>query len=181
MHTRTLQGARNSGANFQSRAEPCFHEMMHVHKAWIDDFVIHAASEQELFQELRNFLKNCREKNLKVSLPKSTFFAKELKWCGRIIDGEGVSLHPRRPLGLANVSKPEAELCKFVHCVTWMSTAIPDFTERIAQLRELLEEAQKLSGSRKKNSIKKYSETALGWGHKHTSEATPTVRKAVTP
>lgn len=50
-----------------------------------------------------------------------------------------------------------------------MSNAIPDFTERIAPLRTLLEEAYSRSGSRKKKSIQKYSVISLGWGSEHDS------------
>jgi len=169
MPTRTLQGGRNSGANFQSRVEPCFSAQRHALKAWLDDFALHAPTEEQLLRELQTFLTTCRNKNLKVSLPKSTFFSTTLKWCGRIIDADGVRLDPRRLAGLANVEKPEtgAELCEYVHCLTWMANAIPDFTERVAPLRTLLEEAHRRSGSRTKRSVQKYTVVSLGWGHEH--------------
>lgn len=165
MPIRTLQGSRNSGANFQSKVEPCFNNIRHTFKALLDDFALHAPNEAELLNVLRTFLQPCKVRNL-VSLKKSTFFSKELRWCGRVLDGEVVRLAPRRLSGLLNVAKPEkvTELCEYLHCVTWMFTAIPDFTEQVATLRTLLEEAHRPSGSRKKRSIQKYSVTSLGWG-----------------
>lgn len=44
MPTRTLQGARNSGANFQSRVEPRFADIRQSLRAWLDDFAVHAPS-----------------------------------------------------------------------------------------------------------------------------------------
>lgn len=157
MPTQTQQGARNSGAIFQSRVEPCFTVIRHELKAWLDDFAIQASTEDELLNALKTFLSICRKKNLKVSLKKSTFFDKELRWCGRIVGGDGVRLDPRRLSGLTNVlkSKTAAELCDYVHCLTWMSIALPDFSQQVAPLRALLEEAYTRSGARTKKSIRK--------------------------
>ncbi len=63
-----------------------------------------------------------------------------------------------------------------------MSPAIPDFTERIAPLRMLLEEAHRRSGSRKKRSIKKFSLLLLGRGPQHElafNDLQQTLRNAV--
>lgn len=51
MRTRALQGALNSGANFQSRVEPCFSRMRHALKAWLHD-----SSEEQLLEELSSLL-----------------------------------------------------------------------------------------------------------------------------
>lgn len=124
---------------------------------------------RELLEVLRTFLGICRDRNLKVSIPKSTFFSKELKWCGRVIDEHGVRIEPRRTSGLRDISKPEtaAEICEFIHCITWMSMTIPDYAEQVAPLRDLLEETHRLSGSRNMKSIQKNNVVTLGWGHKH--------------
>lgn len=169
MPTRTLQGAKNSVAKFQGKVEPCFADMREALRAWLDDFALHAKTEAELLERLEQFLETCRKYNLKVSLPKSTFFTQELKWCGRIVDKKGVRLDPSKLDGLKNCSSPQtaAELCEYVHCLNWMSPGIPDFAERIAPLRVLLEEAHKRSGSRTKKSIQKYSVQSLGWGPQH--------------
>eukprot|EP00171_Calliarthron_tuberculosum_P020209 IDg20209t1 len=139
--TRTLQGGCNSSANFQGRVEPCFAKLRDNLKAWLDDFALHHKTESQLLSSLRNFLSICRDRNLKVSLPKSRFFQKELKWCGRIIDGEGVRYDPRNFERIVNCSLPvtAAELCEYVHCAQWMSQGIPEFSQRVAPLRALLE------------------------------------------
>lgn len=126
---RTLQGERNSCSNFQSRVEPCLREMRHALKVWLYDFSVHDPTKERLLSELRCFLETYRERNLKISLPKSTFFTHTLQWYGGAIDTGGVRLDPRRLSGLAKVSKliTTAKLCEFMHCVTWMSPSIPEF------------------------------------------------------
>ena len=70
------------------------------------------------------------------------------------------------------MSKPEpaAELCEFIHFVTWMSASVSHLTEKIAPMRDLLEEAHRLSGSRAKKHIQKYNLVSLVWGQKHEIE-----------
>lgn len=161
--TQTLQGGRNAVANFQGKVEPCFGKMRHALKAWLDDFGIHSPTETGLVNEL------CRQRNLKVSIRKSTFFDTTLLWCGHSIDADGGRLDPSRLTGLIDCSPPQtaAELCEYVHCLTWMSLSIPDFCERVAPLRDLLEEAHRLSGSRTKRSIQRYTVISLCWGSVH--------------
>ena len=53
--TRTQQGATNSVANFQSKVEPLFRSMRDHLKAWLDDFILHCKSEEQLLKMLRQF------------------------------------------------------------------------------------------------------------------------------
>ena len=77
--TRTLQGGRNSGANFQGKVEQLFSELRSSLKAWLDYFALHHQREEGLLQVLRRFFQICRKHNLKVSMVKSNLFAKKLK------------------------------------------------------------------------------------------------------
>ena len=74
MPTRTPQGERTSAANFQEKIEECFAELRDHFRAWLDDYLIFAETEDELLRILRRFFEICRERNLIVSLPKSDFF-----------------------------------------------------------------------------------------------------------
>lgn len=168
--TRTTQGGCNSAANFQACVEPCFSELRDNLLAWLDDFALHHYTEDGLLHVLERFLQICGDVNLVVSLPKSTFFAEEIKWCGRLIDSVGVTMDPANYEGIKDSSEPinAAELCQYVHCVAWMSSAIPRYAERAAPLLNMLELAYKKTGKRTKKSITKISLQALGWGHEET-------------
>ena len=92
-----------------------------------------------------------------------------IRWCGRIIDSNGVQFDPRNLGGLQGVELPisAGELCEYVHCLQWMSYCIPDFPNRISPLKKLLEEAYMASGSRTKKSIEKIKLSSLTWGPEH--------------
>lgn len=172
--TRTTQGVMNGGSNFSSRVEPCFQKIRDAYeidpfKAWLDDIVTHARTEDELIDKLEMFFKVCEEKNLKLSAKKCLFFLREVTWCGRIVDEDGVRFDPSRLSGLQKTSLPRnaGELCEYVYCLQWMSTAIPNFIERIAPLRDILEAAYKKAGSRKKRAIRGISLSDLAWGPEH--------------
>lgn len=89
--TITTQGGFNSAQNFQACVEPCFATLREHTLAWIDDFAIHAKGEIELLGVLERFLAICQERNLIISISKSRLYATQVKWCGRIIDGDGHS------------------------------------------------------------------------------------------
>jgi len=84
----------------------------------------------------------------------------------QVIDGKGVQFGRRNLSGLKDIHSPTtaAELCEYVHCLQWMSTGIPDFANRIAPFKEVLEEAYKKSGSRTKKSIQSIRLDNLSWG-----------------
>jgi len=172
MPTRTTQGGCNSAANFQEKVEQCFAELRENFKAWLDDFMLFARDEQQMLQILRLFFEICRKRNLIVSLPKSDFYLQEVLWCGRLINKEGIKFNPKNLSGLQNCDHPRtaAELCEFVHGVSWISSTIPRFAERASILRDLLEVAYaKANGSRKKKSIAKFQLSDLGWNDTHLS------------
>lgn len=164
--TRVLQGLKNATSYFQSTVEPLFSNLRKHLKAWLDDFNLHGESENELLDYLEEFILTCKKYGLFLSAKKCTFFAKEIKWCGRIIDSSGFRMDPRNAEGLKNMHSPVTadELCQFVHCCRWMAGSIPDFARRTAPLVAILEEAYKISGSRKKKSIKNIKLSSLSWG-----------------
>ncbi len=66
-----------------------------------------------------------------------------------------------------------AELCEYVHGLSWISNSIPRFAERVAPLRDFLETAYaKAGGSRKKKSIAKFALSSLGWNSDHAAAFT---------
>lgn len=91
---RTAQGGCISAANLQACVEPSFSEIRKHLLVWLDDFDAHADDAAQLLVVLEKFFAICRERNLKVSIPKSTFFAMAIKWCGRILDYGGVTMDP---------------------------------------------------------------------------------------
>lgn len=172
--TRTTQGIMNGGSNFSSRVEPCFQALRDKYdvdpfKAWLDDILTHSSTMSELLEKLELFFQCCERYDLKLSASKCQFFLTEVHWCGRIIESKGVRFDPSRLSGLQKILLPRTagELCEYVYCLQWMSTAIPGFAERIAPLRAILENAYTQVGSRKKKAIQSIPLTNLAWGTIH--------------
>ena len=166
--TRVLQGLKNATAFFQSSVEPLFAEMRAKMKAWLDDFNLYAINEAELLELLEQFFSICKAHNLYLSARKCVFFAKEIKWCGRIITSDGYKMDPSNISGLKDMSLPKNadELCEFIHCCRWMSLVIPNFNVLVSPLTATLEAAYKKSGRRTKRSIKNIQLRNLPWGTK---------------
>ena len=166
---RVLPGLANATSYFQSTVEPLFQELRKNMKAWLDDFNLHAGSEDELHDLLEKFFQICGKYGLFLSAKKCVFFAKSLKWCGRIIKPEIYTLDPSRIQGLRDMELPTSagEVSQFFHCCRWMSLAIPNFAARVAPLTEVLEEAHKLSGKRTRKSIQNIALSSLSWGAVH--------------
>ena len=182
--TRTLQGGRNGVANFQATVVPCFDSLSSHLKAWLDDFLIHTHSEREHLDVLEAFFKICRQYRLKISAKKSTLYATKVKWCGRIIDNEGVKFDPSRISGLADMEQPvtAGELCEFIHCMQWMACSVPAFAERIEPLRKILEKAFERTGQRTHRSVRNMALSTLSWGPKENNsflELQESLRNAV--
>ena len=62
---------------------------------WIDDFLFYARNENELLLNLKWFFRVCQEIGLKIHAEKTTLFAREVQFCGRIISADRLQYHPR--------------------------------------------------------------------------------------
>lgn len=60
---------------------------------WLDGFLSYAKSEDELFTNIESFLTVCKEIRLEVNAEKSTLFANEVQFCGRISSQQSVQYH----------------------------------------------------------------------------------------
>ncbi len=89
-----------------------------------------------------------------------------MRLCVRIINSEGVPKDPRQLSGMQEMQMPSTtlEVCKYIHCLQWMSATIAKFPERIAPLRDIVEEAYAISGSRTRRSIEKIRLSSLSRG-----------------
>lgn len=167
--TRVLQGLTNATCHFQGTVEPLFKELRSMLKAWLDDFTLHAKSEEELLEGLRKYFQICQRTGLFLSAKKNRYFKQSVRWCGRIITKDGYTMDPTRASALKDISLPKAggELCEFVHCCKWISRAIPAFAQTTAPLTAVLEEAFAKSKRRTERSIKNIILESLSWSAEH--------------
>lgn len=98
--SRVLHGLKNAAPCFQYAVEPLFSALRNNLKAWLDDFMLHAKSEDELIDLLERFFEICAAHNLYISAKKFKLFDTQAKWFGRISDREGYRLDPSNAEGI---------------------------------------------------------------------------------
>lgn len=165
--TRLLQGGTDSGNYFQAILWPLFAENVRKFLQWVDDFLLHAANEEELLTNLGEFFRVCEELNLKLHAAKCILFSRAVTFCGRQISETGTRHNPRNLEALVNMSRPStgAALQQFLCAANWCRTSIPDYSKRTAPLHDLLEEVYRTAGFRSKARIRKIP--LVAWGATH--------------
>ena len=123
---------------------------------YVDDIIVFAETPKELVTNIGEVLKRLSERGIKLSAKKAVLYAREVKWCGKILSGTGVSQDPERVSGLLDLRKPTtvAELMSFLCSVNWMRLHIPELTKIVAPLQDLLQEALKGKKRTKRSAAK---------------------------
>ncbi|KAE9082359.1 hypothetical protein PF005_g16446 [Phytophthora fragariae] len=95
--TRVPQGSTDAALHFQFTVEMVLGEL--VNKCvivWIDDLLVFADTEEELVDAIEAVLTKLGEYGLKLNPKKSALFLTEVRWCGRIINKDGIGHDPER-------------------------------------------------------------------------------------
>ncbi len=166
---RLVQGGSDSGNHFQAVLGEKFQGRVNNLIQWLDDFLFFARDEEGLLNDIQAFLKVCQEINLKVHAEKSSLFSKRVQFCGRIITSEGIQYHPRHFDSLVSMKKPTmaGELQQLLCATNWMRSSIPNYSEVIEPLHNLMEEVySRAGGKRTKRAVRNLSITAE-WGATH--------------
>ncbi len=134
---------------------------------WLDDMLVYAEDADTLIATFKSVLTICREKGLKLNPCKCDLMDPKVHFCGRIIDAEGVTFHPRHHEALTSMEAPTTvgALMELVHGANWMKTVIPHFSELIEPLHNLLETQYSLHNSRKKSRV--CNRPLSAWGDEH--------------
>ncbi|POM80184.1 Hypothetical protein PHPALM_2011, partial [Phytophthora palmivora] len=105
---------------------------------YVDDVILFASSHEEYLQVLEKFFKRLRELRLKLNLKKSAIYQEAVNWCGKIIDGNGVTHDPTRLESLVKLPLPQnaAELQHFLCAVNWIRDSVVDYGRAVAPLQK---------------------------------------------
>jgi transposase InsO family protein len=108
-------------------------------------------------------------KGFKIQVKKVVFYAKAVKYCGRIYSADGVSYDPMYIEAMADMAKPTtvSELRTFLASANWMREAVPRYTEVVAPLQSLLTAAIRLLPVKPKNAAKSFLLSTVGWTQEH--------------
>ena len=164
--TRLVQGDTGAVEYFQRQMMKVFEPLLYTQLLiWLDDLLLYATTIEEMFDAITALFKLCIKFNLKLNAKKCHFFQDSIKWCGRIIDKHGIKQDPERIIALSSIPTPTTaqQLQQFVCACNWMRVSLPNFTEVIAPLRQILEVAYQTVGKRTSAAVKNVKLEALGW------------------
>ncbi|KAE9065928.1 hypothetical protein PF010_g28013 [Phytophthora fragariae] len=141
---RVPQGCCDAALFFQATVEKCLQELMHKHLlVWIDDLMLYATDVQTYLIKLDRLFELLDFFGFMLSVTKSSLYEPQVKWCGKIISGRGVSHDPERIKALARLPYPSnaGELQQFLCAGNWMRESVIDFARVAKPLQEKLDEA----------------------------------------
>nr|CCA17015.1 PREDICTED: similar to OSJNBa0011F23.1 putative [Albugo laibachii Nc14] len=165
-----VMGSTDAVAFAQQVAEQVMKPVLHHGvQVWLDDFLGYAETESKLIDVLEVVLSRCEEYGVKLHPKKCVFLAFETIWCGKKILGNGVSHCTARIQGLCDTGNPitASDLQQFLCAVNWMRNNIPNYSQLVQDLHELLEDAMKAAKCRKKRKLVQIRLAEYGWSSKH--------------
>lgn len=93
---RVPQGCSDAALHFQQTMEMCFRSLLYHHLlVWIDDLLLYAASIGQYLEKLEEFFQLLEVFGLNLSVRKSSLYQQSVKWCSKVITGDGVR-HDRK-------------------------------------------------------------------------------------
>jgi transposase InsO family protein len=154
--TRVPQGCSDAVMYFQHTMQKIFEEQFNkTLLLWLDDILSYSTTFEELLKNTQFVFEQCRKYGLFLNANKTCLYAEEIKFCGKILNEEGVKHDPKRTEALAQMAEPEtaAELQQFICALNWVSNSIPDFARNCKSLRDKLETICTRIGKRTKKSL----------------------------
>lgn len=164
-----LHGTTNAVTYLQGTLHFIFPESLRQNVLyWLDDIMCHAPTIPDLLKTIRQLFTILSQQNLKLHPGKCKLFAREIRWCGRLISADGIRFDPRRIDGLLEMAEPTdgGQLQQFFCALQWVKTGIPDFSSIVEPLHLFLEKVYYRSKTRKKRSLARVSLLGAVWGEK---------------
>lgn len=167
--TRLIQGSRNAAGPFQAIVSEVLGDCVNtVCVLYIDDIMIFGETEEQFIANWITVLNRLHSVGLKVSAKKTQFYARSVKYCGRVFTINGASFDPGLIDSIIHMSPPSTakELHSYLATTNWIRSSIPRYAELVQPLQNLLTAALALSktSGRKPESIRL---TAVGWNDSH--------------
>ncbi|KAJ0397605.1 hypothetical protein ATCC90586_008182 [Pythium insidiosum] len=133
---RVPQGCSDAALYFQATMERCFAPLLLTHMlVWIDDLLLYSADVDTYLAKLDELLRLADSFGFKLSATKSCVYKREVKWCGKLITGEG-------------------ELQQFICSSNWMRNSIVDYARLVRPLQEKFDTAMQHARRRTKRIAK---------------------------
>jgi hypothetical protein len=150
---RVPQGCTDAALFFQSTIQKCLEELLHKHLlVWIDDLLVFAEDVPTYLVKLERLFELLDFFGFKISPKKSSLFEREVRWCGKLINGDGVRHDPERIRALQELPYPQTarELQQFLCATNWMRESLIDYARISRPLQDALDAALSQASKRTK-------------------------------
>jgi transposase InsO family protein len=138
---RLIQGSRNAAGPFQAIVGEALGDILNRGCVqYVDDIMVYAPSEEQFIHNWITVLQRLHNVGLKVSAKKTHFYARSIKYCGRIFTTEGASFDPSLIQSVTKMPSPNtaAELRSYLATTNWLRSSIPRYAETVQPLQDLL-------------------------------------------
>jgi transposase InsO family protein len=107
---------------------------------YIDDVLIVGDTEDEFVSNWIKVVERLHRVGFKVAAKKTCFYAKEVKYCGRVFSADGVRFDPDLISSVQKMAEPRTagELRSFLATANWLRPSIPAYAELVEPLQALL-------------------------------------------
>ena len=107
---------------------------------YLDDIIVMSRTFEEHLSLLDEVAKRLNKAGLTVSLTKSHFCLKEIKYLGYILDEYGLRVDPEKISGILNLTTPRTikDIRRLIGLAGWYRRFIPDFSTITAPITNLL-------------------------------------------
>ena len=107
---------------------------------YMDDILIYATTEEQLFEQLKDVLLRLDKAGLKIIPSKAVFWARELTWLGSILDGQGKRPDPKKVQAIKNFTALSSlkQTQSFLGMLAYQCAYIPNFSAVIAPISDLI-------------------------------------------
>ena len=104
-----------------------------------DDVIIHGKTEEEHMKNLRNFLKRCKEKNIRLNKEKMKIGVKEVTFMGHVITSQGLKTDPEKVRAVTELQPPKNihQLRQHLGLINYIAKFLPRLSEVISPLLNL--------------------------------------------
>lgn len=109
----------------------------------MDDVLIAGQNEKDLLAATEAVLRHLANGGFKVSKQKLQVCRRSVTFLGRILSNEGFKLTEKQKESILSYSKPKTvhEMMKFLRLINFSKTFVPDFSNKVAALKDLMTEA----------------------------------------
>ena len=115
-----------------------------------DDILIHAPTEKEHDQRIKDVIERLKSKNLTMNIKKKKIKQGKVQFFGLIIGAEGIEMDPRKVSAIQNFTRPQSvtDIRSFLGMTNWCSRFIKNHADLSEPLRRLMVKEEKFKWSK---------------------------------